>query len=365
MKKVGICTIYFENPNYGGILQAYAMQKIIEILGYEAEMITYYNGTRLHRLLSRIKNASIKKDTVSKKVRIRRKAVEGFALSIPHTKLYYSNTICRATNNYDCFITGSDQVWNPNWINIYTSLDFVDHRKKTIAYAASTGKVNLDPVQSEKLKRAIENTKYISIREKESIPVLQEFADRKIEYVLDPTLLFSSKDWNELCSNRIIDEDYMFCYFLRGNETLRKTALEYAKWKSIKVVSIPFMNGEYRVIDDGFGDYSLYDVSPKDFLSLIRYATFVMTDSFHAAVFSHLYEREFIVSSELDNEMGCRLKSLSELFGTEEHYIDNHEMVTLNKLIALENSKMELKWDQYRTLRQQSLTFLKEALEND
>lgn len=364
MKRVGICTMYYENPNYGGNLQAYALQKMVNSMGFRAEMISYYNGTRLHRRLSKLKHSFIGNDSVSRNVQERRKTIAAFTQSIPHSKLYYVNTIYMANAVYDGFITGSDQVWNPKWVNAFTSLHFAAKDKTTVAYAASIGKIKLSHEEGSKLSRAIANTKYISIREKESIPALQELTDRKIESALDPTLLYTGTEWNAICSDRLIDEDYLFCYFLRGNENLRKTAVEYAKRRGLKLVSLPFLNGAYRAVDDKFGDYALYNVSPQDFLSLIRYASFVMTDSFHAVVFSHLYGTEFIASSEYGNEMGCRQKSLTTLFGTEERYIEDHEMVTMDKLLALERIPLNIKWNQYESERQKSVAFLKEALEN-
>lgn len=127
--------------------------------------------------------------------------------------MYYSNTIHKANKYYDCFITGSDQVWNPDWINKYLSLDFVEDGKVTASYAASTGKVNLNVSEQQKLKRALNNTKYISIRENESIASLQKLTDKPIINVLDPTLLLSRSEWDEICSDRIITDNYLFCYF--------------------------------------------------------------------------------------------------------------------------------------------------------
>ena len=89
-----------------------------------------------------------------------------------------------------------------------------------------------------------------------------------------------------------------------------------------------------------------------------------MTDSFHGAVFSHLYERKFVVSSECGNEMGgCRLQSLTDLFETQNRYIKDHEMVSLDKLLDLASAPMELNIDQYEMMRCKSIAFLKGALE--
>ena len=362
MAKIGICTMYYNNFNYGANLQAYALRKSVSNMGWEAEIISYYDNTKCHMLLSRVKHSLNKRTAVSHGVAIRKAAIKPFNHSIPHSKLYFRNTIEHANKQYNIFITGSDQVWNPDWINTYMSLDFVDKSKRTIAYAASTGKIHFDKWQQEKLERALSNTEYISVREKESIPALQKLTDKKIEYVLDPTLLLTREEWDAICSDRIIPEEYMFCYFLNGNENLRKVALAFAKSRGLKIATLPFLNTAYRSVDDGFGDYALFDISPEDFLSLIRNAEFVITDSFHGAVFSHLFERQFIVSSECGNEMGCRPQSLTELFGTEDRYINDYEKVSLNKLLAFAGDQMKMDKNRYEMMRIKSIGFLKEAL---
>lgn len=365
MKKIGICTLYYKNRNYGANLQAYALRFILDSLGYEAELISYYNNTRIHGLLSAIKQKLKRKSCISGEIAIRNAAVDRFNQEIPHSKLYYSSTIDAANAEYDCFITGSDQVWNPDWINRYMALEFVTSDKRTASYAASTGTIQLNDVQQQKLRSALVCTQYISLREKVSIPALQMLTDKEIIHVLDPTMLLTAKDWDEICSERLIQDDYLFCYFLGDNENLRKVAREYAAAHNIKLVTLPFLNASYRKVDDGFGDCALYDVSPKDFLSLVKYASFVLTDSFHAAAFSHIYERPFVVSGRKDNEMGCRMESLTELFGTSNRYFQDDDMVSAEKLNSLTCRKLELAWEAHEAMRQSSLAFLKKVVAED
>ncbi|SDA11333.1 Polysaccharide pyruvyl transferase [Ruminococcus sp. YE71] len=365
MKRVGICTLYYNNVNYGGNLQAYALQKTVSSFGYNTEVISYYNNSRSHLFLSKLKRF-IKQDyRISKGCKIRCSAIKKYNTRIPHSKLYFYNTIEESNYTYDIIITGSDQVWNPNWINKYMSLDFVNKDKLTISYAASTGRIRLSHDEECKLKRALDNTKFISIREKESIPALCKLTSKNIEYVLDPTMLINREDWNEHCSKRIIQENYIFAYYLGDNEYIRKVAKEYANRRGLKLVTLPYLNGSYRNVDDGFGDCQLFDISPNDFISLIKYASFVLTDSFHATVFSHIFEREFLVSAKRGSEMGCRMKSLTELFGTEGRFIVEHELVTIDTLLALEKSTFDINWDHFEVMRQKSLLFLMEALDDD
>lgn len=363
--KIGICTLYYKNLNYGGNLQAYALCTVLKSINHTPEVLPYYNHSRAYEMLSNIKQSIRKKNALDSLLSKRNCAMKRFADSIPHSNVYYSNTIHKANKEYDCFITGSDQVWNPDWINPYTALSFTDRSKRTASYAASTGKTTLNAEQTSRLKAVLKRTQFISIREKESIPALQELTDKPIEYVLDPTMLPQKEQWDSICAERMIDDKYMFCYFLGNNENLRKVAREYAVLKKLRLVTLPYLNGKYRSVDDGFGEIQLYDVSPNQFLSLIKYASFVMTDSFHATVFSHLYEREFVVSGGGRDEMGCRMKSLTELFGTEQRYIPEHDDVTVEKLMELENEHLYLKWQDFEQMRQKSLDFLKKVLKDD
>lgn len=365
MKKVGICTLYYNNINYGGNLQAYALQKVVSSLGYEAELICYSSVNRSHLVLSSLKRSLLSISLLPIKLYKRNSMLKNFRKGIPHSRVFYPKSINKANKEYDIFIAGSDQVWNPDWINEFLSLDFVDKTKLTISYAASTGKIKLSVGQKEKIKRALDNTKYVSIREKESIPPLNEITTKRVEYVLDPTMLLDKEDWNSICTKRIVDEDYLFCYFLGDNAYIREIAKEYAKYRNLKLVSIPYLNGSYRAVDDGFGDYSLYQVSPNDLLSLIKYSSFVMTDSFHVTTFSHLFESEFIVSIKQGSEMGCRMKSITELFGTEDRFITAHEQVTIDTMNMMEQSTLKFKWNSYEDMRKKSLLFLKEALNSE
>lgn len=365
MKKIGICTLYYNNGNYGANLQAYALRTIVCNMGYDAEMISYYYNTKIHKCLSWFKQLFAQNAFNKANFKLRLISTRTFNHSIPHSKLYYSNTILEANKAYDGFIVGSDQVWNPDWINKFLSLEFVTSGKLTVAYAASIGKINLNNNQIEKLKNALAKTKYISIREKESIPSLKMVTNKRIEHVLDPTMLLSKKEWDEICSKRLIKDKYVFCYFLGDNQNLRNVATQFANDKGIKIVTLPFLNGDYRKCDDEFGDFALYDVTPGDFLSLIKYADFVITDSFHGSVFAHIFETSFIVSGGEKSGMGCRMQSLTEMFGTEERYIGNNNMVSLEKIKYVAESPMKLNLRQYKIMKEKSLEFLREALKDN
>ena len=364
--KIGIVTMYFGNRNYGGNLQAYALCCVLNDMGHKAEIVSFYNKNKVRFILSSTKQFFLSfRNGVSKKIRVRNKAIKSFNISIPHTKLFFPETIKKANKHFDCFIVGSDQVWNPDWLDEYTTLNFADNDKVKISYAASLGKINLSDKQRAILKQAIDNTNYISLREKENISLVKELTDKPIKWVLDPTLLLDKDHWDMIVSDRLINCEYMFCYFLRGDRPIIDVAVSYAKSRNLKIVTFPYLNGCLEDGDANFGDYRLYNVSPKDFISLIKYASFIMTDSFHATVFAHIYKKEFIVLSKNGNEMGCRMSSLTEIFGTENRYLNDYRLLTFEYLQSLDSLPYKVDCEKYLKLKEESLSFLKGALLND
>lgn len=151
-KKIAILTLYYHNYNYGGLLQAYALQKAITDLGYQAEQISYklesgYDGWNPIK-------ASIKKPMAYlyhgakygkwfDQYTVRQKKFEAFAENIPHTEVVTAQTISELSNQFDCFVCGSDQIWNPIGWQPTLFFDFLPDDKKRISYAASIARDEL------------------------------------------------------------------------------------------------------------------------------------------------------------------------------------------------------------------------------
>ncbi len=127
--------------------------------------------------------------------------------------------------------------------------------------------------------------------------------------------------WSRLAAERQIEEKYVFCFLFGIQKKPRELACQYAQKHNLKLVTIPFLHGVFREADVGFGDYQLSKVSPEQFLSLIQHAEYIFTDSFHAAIFSHIFQKQFIVYAHDDNESNERLFSLTKLFQTEARFV--------------------------------------------
>lgn len=193
--KIGIMSLYYKSINYGGILQAYALCKQIDKLITEddtVEQISYRldNLSHLPYILTRlskcIKNI-IKFFIHSKRKKMFAHINKCIAFRkfdneyIPHSKkIYDKNSIIKAANKYDIFITGSDQVWNPQLYQSAFGLEFVDSIKTKASYAASVSQYSLNEEQHNLFNKILKDYDYISVREKISIGLLQPNTQKKL-----------------------------------------------------------------------------------------------------------------------------------------------------------------------------------------
>ncbi len=361
--KYGIITLYHDNNNYGANLQAYALCYICKKLGFDVEQIDYYNADYFRRIISLTYRLLFKKRYYKCNEFYRRKmAIKSFRDTIPHSKVYYKHTLYKTNDSYDGFIVGSDQVWNPSWITDAFALRFVKENKRKISYAASLGRERLDPQEKDLFSSILENMDCISVREKNGVTLLAELTATPIEWVLDPTLLLSQDEWDQIATPRKIEPRYIFCYFLNGYSSHRDIARKYAQSKHYKIVTLPYLSYQNRECDDDFGDYQLYDVSPCDFISLIKYADFVFTDSFHATVFCHLYNKEFAVFSQTGKESRVRMDSLTEMFGTRERHLVGDDSLNLEIINGFHPIERTENTEEFLKMKSKSIEFLVKAL---
>lgn len=283
---------------------------------------------------------------------------------IPHSnECYTESDIKNSVKKYDTFISGSDMVWNPDlFLSIFT-LDFVPSTIPKFSYAPSMGVVSLNDNERKVYTEFLRDYQAVSVRESNAVFLLEDLSPVPVEWVLDPTLILEREEWDEICSNRIIDEPYLFCYFLGNNISSRKAALEYSKKHNLKVVTIPFLRGGYRRCDWKFGDIQLSEVSPSDFISLIRYSEAVFTDSFHACVFSFLYQREmFAFRRGVGDKWGTRISSFLELIDCFSRYCDTDEKECMQYIESLPRIDYTAPFTDFENMKKKSLAYLEKNL---
>ncbi len=371
--KVGIITEYCKSKNYGGNLQAYALCKYLNSIdGVIAEQIQYRN-TSQNKIKANIKGVIMSylmrlnpaDKYIAKKLEQRAQVIYKFNQKIPHSeKIYTDDDISDCVKKYDAFITGSDQVWNLSYNKPAYLLKFVPSDKPKISYAASLGCTELSENEKYIFKEALSGYLGISVRERESIELLQPLSSIPVEWAVDPVLLLGKEDWYAACDDFVANKKYLFCYFLGADDNARMIANQYAKEHKLKIVTLPHLFGGRRSCDMRFGDERLYDVSPERLLSLIKNAECVFTDSFHASVFSILFEKNFITFERSGKKgMNSRISSLMYMFEFEERFCDKPQKATLEYINSLPRMDYDRPFPIFDESKKNSCDFLTRTID--
>lgn len=368
--KIGIITLPLLT-NYGGLLQAYALQKILHRLGYEVEtlQIPYKKRLSTKRLPFVYAKRIIKKYILRQPKTLIFEEYWWNQYGIPtmslHTKRFL-NTYVKIRyihkindihpRDYEIFIVGSDQIFRPKYFNLPIQTAYLSFTKnwnvKRVAYAASFGTDDWE-YTSKQTKECAQLAKlfdFISVRESSAISICKEKLGVNANLVLDPTMLLQTQDYIALfeSNNTPKSKGNMHCYIL--DETPEKQSLidNIAKEKGLKPFSIlksvknPYANPN-----------SLIQPPVEQWLRAFYDSDFIVTDSFHACVFSILFRKQFIVYGNINRGM-TRLHSILSLFGLEDRLVYNYEHYRLLKQI--EYDKVFEKLDKMRAI---SISYLK------
>lgn len=371
MPAIGVVTLYYKSDNYGGNLQAYALCRYLQNMGYHAEQICYDAVLDPKKSIAeRLKPEHIRKK-LSLEINRRfysqfkqqRAALLAFnQQDISHSKTVYTReTICNCSQ-YDAYITGSDQVWNLDWYKPVYFLTFAPPGKPKISYAASIGHKSLTERQAGLFQKLLSEFTAVSVRERDAVNLLSPLVKVPVEWCLDPVLLLPREEWDNICEQRLIREPYLFCYFLEPAR--RRLAAAFAKKHGLKIVSIPYLSELSLAHRKRFEDFRLSGISPKGFISLIKHAEYVFTDSFHATVFSELYRTPYAVfRRDGTGSMTSRIYSITSIFESRERFCDTDEKETLEYIENLPPMEQEKEFPLLESMREKSYNFLKEHLE--
>lgn len=223
----------------------------------------------------------------------------------------YDVDFAKAADEYDYFVIGSDQVWNPYFADLEKLFLKFAPRAKRIAYAASISCPEIPSKDLQGFIDGINGMKAISVREQAGAELIEQLTGRKVEVVADPTMLVAAEKWREIARKPSWlkgDEQILTTYFLgkRPDDVINRLADEYG----LKVVNI---------LDERVFEH--YAVAPEEWLWLIDNARLMYTDSFHGTVFSILFRRPFVVAERIGdgcvNKMTSRIDTLLGKFGLE------------------------------------------------
>lgn len=359
MKRVGIMT-YHNTRNFGGVLQAYALQEILRNLGAEVEIINYFCDSiqKNYKINKFYENKSLKEFLkwilTVKDYTISQRKFNNFFLNYFNLSQqeYNIDNIYETNNNYDIFITGSDQVWNMNLTNGDNSffLNFVDSEKLKVSYAASFGYKELPHSYINITKELISDFDYISVRELEGQKIIDHHCQKESRVVLDPTLLLTGENWKSMASNIQNKDEYIFVYIVAPSKKLIDFARKLAKKHKCKVICTQYTHKKI------FDFENRCDISPLEFLGLLNNAKYVVTTSFHGVALSINMNKQFFY--ELDsnkNNYNSRIETLINNLNINGREIKNGFVESENNLIdykSVNNRLEELRIDSIEYIQQ-------------
>ncbi len=300
--------------NHGADLQAYALMKYLKSLGNDVEIIDYRPEYFKHfrpfvcstpkysaNLILKFAYICAKfpdrvKAYIKYKKSTRKASFEDFRLKYYTTTEIYKSfeELKKNPPEADLYIAGSDQIWNTmmnNGRDPAFYLQFAKENAVTAAYAASFSVSELPQELKPQIKQRIERLDYVSVREKSAIGILENLGIHNAKSVLDPVFLLNKEQWHKIEADVDFDESYILVYDFEGTEEVKNFATEYAKKHNVKI---------YSLYNNAYCDKSFEVYGPDMFLSLIKNADFVLSNSFHATAFSLIYEKEFCVIKRLE-----------------------------------------------------------------
>lgn len=348
-KKAAIISLY-GNSNYGNKLQNYSLQEVLKAEGVDTiniinvpclnnrmidflEVFKFYLKGAIRFILSGDKLTSCvdPKDPDERK----RNFME-FNKKINNSKHFFSFRRLREFDKFDFYFVGSDQIWNP----IYGGLSDLDlltfTKKKKVAISASFGGDEIPNIYRQKIERYISVFDAVSVREETAKKIIESITHRKdVDVLIDPTMMLRKEEWNKIIKKPLglTDDKFIVCYFLGTITQEYKDAIH----------SLAEANN-CAIVDLSDNKSKFYSCGPSEFVFLIKNAECVCTDSFHASVFSVLYNRPFVVFKRNGkyNGMGSRIKTLLSTFHMEDaQFSGNVQDIVLKRDFTLANQILE------------------------
>lgn len=362
---IGILT-YHTGFNYGASLQAYALMTSIRKMGYSCEIINFETERFVSSREMFSRNPRRLKEFIKIGTRIpyyvplkeRQRLFEEFTQNCLNISALYrteQEVIAHATD-YDCIVCGSDQIWNLSQedapaANLIFYLNFTKKQRR-ISYAASFGKWVKEASQmEEQFLPWLKLFDAISVRESSGVDFVRS-KGLDCALTLDPTVLLDREDYDVICAERQISEPYVLLFSWACGSEVVKTARRVAQEKKLPLFSL---TPPPRTI--GSGIKRKLDVGPSEFLSMIKYADFIVTDSFHGTAFSTIYEKPYI-SVVSNGKVDPRMESLLNQLELQNHLSDALSFDTAS-ILQTDFTKVR---EKKRILRESSLDFLEKAL---
>lgn len=321
--KIGILTFHRAH-NYGAVLQCYALQEALRMFGYDVSVIDYrqpaleiaYKKWNFITILRNFVHPKMMLDYVHYFLK-RNNEIKLFSKFSKYLNLTEACDRANIPTYFDAYIIGSDQVWVPRWTggkmdDVYAG--FFKHNKTSFifSYAISLNQNSIAQVPIDKWKSIVENFEVLSFRESKIALKISQLTQSAVRVDLDPTLLLNKEKWDSITNNKWEGKRYLLIYHLPGRyggmteNSFNDKALQIAKSMNCEVISLFPMR-----------------FAVNDFVSLFKYAQGIITTSFHATVFSLIYEKP-LMSVVLNDGYDNRYVELLDAIGASAALVDKN-----------------------------------------
>ncbi len=372
--KIGIIT-WFTGPNYGTNLQAIALQYYLRKQGHDVEVVNCEVESKYARnrrtFIEKIafqpekyagkfaRNVFFRDAIKSRDEKLKKAILKNCVLT---RRCENEKDLVDTFNSFDLLISGSDQIWNPNWYHRFYFADYDGVTTRKISYAPSMGVTKIEAEVEPEVRRSISKYDVVSVREDKAVPLLEPYLTHKPEVVVDPTLLLDSNDWESifLSTGKAPKEDYVLGIFLEGTISHMHAARRFAAKKHMKYVYIPYSGISYYQSGDRYADAGL-----EDLLELLRNAKYVITDSFHITVFSIIYKKQFYTIARFKENpltsQNSRIRNLLRISGLQ----DRELKYGTRKIVELPDINYASRMEMLQSEIDRSKQFLQESVRGE
>ena len=373
--KIGIITFHCAE-NYGAFLQAYALQEwltshvkgnyVVKIVDYRPDFLFEPYRIRIHDRLSKgnsigrkIKELLLLGIEVPHKLIRKRKFHDAWRLfNLTEEKSETGDFVL--DDSYFAVLLGSDQIWNPNITKrldpvYFGSVAGADCRK--IAYAASIGVSAYSDAERSELTPLLENLYAIGVREQAAVDILQPLCSREVVVNADPTVLVDPKIWNDFLKP-VKESNYILVYQLQANSSIFKDAYKLARETGKSILH--FGDPSIKPMFPDVKVKSLSYCGPREFVSYIRNADLVLTNSFHATCFSILLGTSFF--TYLQESRSERIRGIAQVGDFRDRLVEFRDEIDFEKLDWSQLSSIRMIYDNLQELRKNSEQYLARQL---
>jgi hypothetical protein len=255
----------------------------------------------------------------------------------------------RLNEQFDFFIAGSDQIWNPCGDLSFEFLNFADKHKK-ISFSPSFGISTIPLHYKKNYKKWLSDFAHLSVREQEGVNIIKELTGRDAELLVDPTMLLSQKQWMDISKKSVNNpgKKYLLTYILgKKQEKWDKKINNFSSSNNLEIVRLADINDNKRFIE-----------GPSEYIDYFKSADVIFTDSFHGTIYSILFNKPFVIYERYGGfvSMSSRINTLLNKFNFKSRIAEN---INEKDIFEIDFSHVE---DILEKERKKSIEYLKRAV---